>query len=519
MGRLSDRKIWGTTSSLALAALCSLYLAQPALAACPSADLTGDCLVNFLDFHFTALEGNLLDLQTMASQWLQSGEDDADAEPLTLLGRADIQMGDPNSFAVEFVVVGKQRVDRTVFEYQCEVILTNLSPTTFENVQLVMVAWPDNMTIIDPHVTFGDAQIGPGESAASIDTCTFTVDRSEPINPPEVIWRYVTAPKDMVFIPGGTFEMGDSFGEGSSDERPVHTVTLDSFYMGKYEITNAQYCAFLNWADDNEWITVTSGVVYKPGSGTSYPYCDTHSADTDSQIDYSGGVFSVRTKSGRDMSYDPMVQVSWYGAVAYCNWRSQQEGKEQCYNLSTWTCDFSKKGYRLATEAEWEYAARGGLAGRRFPWGNDIYHTQANYYSSTNYFYDKGPTRGYHPLWNDEIRPYTSPVGFFDGTMKYKTDYQWPGSTTSYQTTSGANNYGLYDMAGNVFERCYDWSSDSYYTSSPTNNPTGPPSGASRVLRGGSWNGDARYSRSAVRIGHGPGLRSRYVGFRLVLDF
>jgi len=502
-----------------LALTVVLFSGGVCLAPCPSTDLNGDCLVNFLDFHLTASQGNLLDLHTMASQWLDSGENDAEGDMLTLLGRVDIQTDEPNSFAVEFVVVDKRRVSRSVFEYECEVILTNLSTTAFENVELVMVGWPDNMTIIDPHVTFGDAQIGPGESAASIDTSTFTVDRSRPINPVEIIWDFVTPPEDMVLVPGGTFQMGDNFNEGYSDELPVHTVTVDSFYMGKHEITNQQYCQYLNSVLSQGLITVTSGVVYKAGSGTSYPYCDTHSADTDSQVDYPGGVFSVRTKSGRDMSNDPMVQVSWYGAVAYCNWRSQQEGKEQCYNLSTWNCDFNKKGYRLATEAEWEYAARGGLADRRFPSGNDIYHTQANYYSSTNYSYDKGPTRGYHPLWNDEIRPYTSPVGFFDGTMKYKTDYQWPGSATSYQTTSGANNYGLYDMAGNVFELCYDWSSDSYYTSSPTNNPTGPPSGTSRVLRGGSWNGDARYSRSAVRIGHGPSLRSRYVGFRLVLDF
>ena len=87
-----------------VAVLCSC-----GLAACPSADLNGDCLVNFFDFHLMALEPNLLDLHTMASQWLQSGEDDADAESLTLLGRADIQMGEPNSFAVEFVVLDKRR--------------------------------------------------------------------------------------------------------------------------------------------------------------------------------------------------------------------------------------------------------------------------------------------------------------------------------------------------------------------------------------------------------------------------
>ena len=496
-----------------VAVLCSCGLAD-----CPSADLTGDCLVNFLDFSIMPLQGNLLDLQTVVSQWLESGENDAGRELLTLLGRADIQMGEPNSFAVEFVVLDKRRAGRTVFEYECEVILTNLSPTAFENVQLVMVGWPDNMTITDPHVTFGDAQIDPGESAASNDTCTFTVDRSEPINPAEVIWRCVTRPQDMVFIPAGRFAMGDSFNEGYSDELPVHTVTLDSFYMGKYEVTNRQYCDYLKSALSQGLITITSGVVYQAGSGTSYPYCNTSTSSSYSQISYAGGVFSVRSKGGRSMLNDPMVTVSWYGAAAYCNWRSQQEGREQCYNLSTWSCDFNKKGYRLPTEAEREYAARGGLAGRRFPWGDDIYHTQANYSSSALYSYDKGPTRGHHPLWNDGIQPYTSPVGFFDGTMKYKADYNWPGSATSYQTTSGANNYGLYDMADNVWEWCNDWWSDSYYTSSPTDNPTGPTSGMYVVLRGGAWRYDVDSCRVACRPRGGPTSRDYVVGFRLVLD-
>jgi len=302
-------------------------------------------------------------------------------------------------------------------------------------------------------------------------------------------------PHDMVLIPGGTFEMGDSFEEGEDNELPVHTVTLDSFYMGKYEITNRQYCDYLSSAQLQRLITVTSGVVYKAGSGTSYTYCYTHSADTDSQIDYSGGVFSVRRKSGRDMSDDSMNRVSWYGSVAYCNWRSQQEGKDQCYNLSIWNCDFSKKGYRLATEAEWEYAARGGLSGRRFHWGDTITHSQANYYSDSSYFYDISPTRGYHPTWDDGVLPYTSPAGTFV-----------------------ANDYGLYDMAGNVYEWCNDWWDLNYYDHTPTTNPTGPTSGISRVLRGGGWGYYANNCRLAARYDYRPTATINAFGFRIVLD-
>jgi len=309
-------------------------------------------------------------------------------------------------------------------------------------------------------------------------------------------------PSDMVYIPDGTFQMGDSFGEGSSEERPVHTVTLDWFYMGQYEITNGQYCQYLNSAIESNSIYVSGGVVY--GSGNNQPYCDTSTSSSRSQIAYSdsNGVFSVRTKCGRNMSNDPMISVNWYGSVAYCNWRSQQEGKEQCYNLSTWACDFSKKGYRLATEAEWEYAARGGLSGKRFPWGDTITHSQANYNSDSDYSYDISPTRGFHPIWDDDgiipyTVPYTSPVGSFS-----------------------ANGFGLYDMAGNVREWCNDWYSDTYYSSSPSANPTGPTSGDYRVFRDGSWDDSPEHCRSANRAGWMPNFRLFDIGFRVVsLDF
>ncbi|MBN2271060.1 MAG: formylglycine-generating enzyme family protein [Sedimentisphaerales bacterium] len=475
----------------ALAAFCTC-----ASAACPPADLDGDYFVDFNDFAIlAATRGRLLDIHSLAGQWLKF-----DPEPSTLLGRVEMQTDDPNEpnqFAVELVVVGRQRIGRAIFQYECQVILTNLSPVSFENAHLVMTAWPGNMTIIDPHVTFGEAEIAPGESTASMDTCTFTVDRSILIDPLEIVWRYVTASQDMTFIPGGTFQMGDNLGDGWSHELPVHTVSLDSFYMGRCEVTNRQYCDFLNSALRQGLITVTSGVVYKAGSGTSYPYCDTATSSSYSQIAYGGGVFSVRTKNGRDMSNDPMVMVSWYGSVAYCNWRSQQEGKEQCYNVSTWNCDFSKHGYRLATEAEWEYAARGGLSGRRFPWGDTITHSQANYYSYSYYSYDISPTRGFHPVWYDDVDPYTSPVGSFPVT-----------------------GYGLYDMAGNVWEWCNDWYLNTYYSSSPYYNPTGPITGTSRVIRGGNWSGLASYCRVAYRSGNCfPASRFSIIGFRLVLDF
>jgi len=325
-------------------------------------------------------------------------------------------------------------------------------------------------------------------------------------------------PDDMIYIPGGTFQMGNSFsGEGGSYELPVHSVTLSPFYMGKYEITNDQYCDFLNSALSQGLITVSSNIVYKADSGTTYPYCDTYQSSNYSQINWDGSTFTVRSKSGRSMANDPIVEVSWHGAVAYCDWKSQQEGKPQCYNLSTWVYDPSKKGYHLPTEAQWEYAARGGLSGKRFPWGDDIYHTQANYNSSSSFTYDKSSTRGNHPIWNDGVYPYTSPVGFFDGTLKYKSTYNWPSSAMSYQTANGINGYGLYDMTGNVWEWCHDlWGS---YSSGSQTNPTGPTTGTYRVLRGGDWSLYPNNCRLSDRT-HGAPYNhgSHLIGFRIALS-
>lgn len=308
-------------------------------------------------------------------------------------------------------------------------------------------------------------------------------------------------PEDKVLIPGGGFEMGDHHGDGFSGELPLHPVLLDAFFMSKFEITNQQYCDYLN-SDYPAQLRVEDGIVFASSdSNNSYPYCDTHSKNTYSQIDFSDSVFSVRTKDGRDISDNPMVLVTWYGAVAYCNWRSKEEGKEICYDLATWECDFSKHGYRLPTEAEWEYAARGGDHNPyyRFPWGDTISHSQANYNSywedgSPYYYYDVSPTEGYHPYW-DYIKPYTAPVGSFQ-----------------------ANGYGLYDMSGNVWEWCNDWYDPNYYYASPYDSPEGTANGTYRVLRGGSWKSWKINFRVAGRGNRDPSYRFEDYGIRIVLS-
>jgi formylglycine-generating enzyme required for sulfatase activity len=214
------------------------------------------------------------------------------------------------------------------------------------------------------------------------------------------------------------------------------------------------------------------------------------------QISYANGSFSV--DSGK-ADY-PCVEITWYGAMAYCKYKNEMEGKEQTINLTDWSIDWSKNGYRLPTEAEWEKAARGGAAGHRFPWSDTdtITHSSANYYSywegGSPYFpYDVNPTEGYHPDYFTGTFPYTSPAGSF-----------------------APNGYGLYDMAGNVWEWCWDWYGSGYYSSSPVSNPRGPASGTVRVLRGGSWYSGAGNTRCAGRgFGTPDGCGSNY-GFRCV---
>jgi sulfatase modifying factor 1 len=305
---------------------------------------------------------------------------------------------------------------------------------------------------------------------------------------------------DMVLIPAGEYEMGDHFNDGDPAELPIHTVYVNSFYIRKYETTNRMYCDFLNAAMQAGEIKYVDGIIYgADDSSNRFPYCDTQFSHPSSQIDYSGGLFSVRTKSGRDMSNDPMVTITWYGSAAYCNWLSRQEGHEACYDVNdpNWPCDFGKKGYRLPTEAEWEYAARGNQHApyARFPWGDTITHSQANYWSDETIPYDLSPTREYHPLYNDGLAPFTAPVGTFS-----------------------PNGYGLYEMAGNAFEWVNDWYDADYFSVSPYDNPRGPASGTFRILLGGGWGYEAFYCRNSVRLAYEPDSRCHYRTFRFVLE-
>ncbi len=276
-------------------------------------------------------------------------------------------------------------------------------------------------------------------------------------------------PAGMAPIPAGSFQMDDTL-DGSSNALPLHSVYVSAFYIDRYEVTK------MLWDDVRAW-------------GLTHGYTDLTAGD------------------GKAATH-PIHSITWYSMVKWCNARSQKENLIPVYytndtqtalyqtgdvNVTNAQVKWIANGYRLPTEAVWEMAARGGLSAKRFPWGDTITHSQANYYSSTNYSYDVSPTRGYHPAYAVTATPYTSPVGSF-----------------------APNGYGLYDMAGNVWEWCWDWYGSSYYSTSPSTDPQGVPLGSYRVLRGRSWSDFAIYCRSASRDYGTPGSSIIRRGFRSV---
>ena len=325
-------------------------------------------------------------------------------------------------------------------------------------------------------------------------------------------------PPGFARIAAGAFEMGDHHGfvdpQHESDEVPIHRVRLDAFYIGIHDVTTREYCDFLNVALAGKQIEVRNGGVYL--AGASDLLFETRTLSPYSRIGWDGKRFTVL--DGKDDH--PVVSIRWEGAAAYCNWASARQNHPLCYNTKTWECDFNKSGFRLPTEAEWEYSARGGEQSpyRNFPWGDEPEASRANWPESRNPF-RTGPL------------PWTTPVGFFDGCPKRKADFHWPGSPETFQTASGANSYGLFDMAGNVWQFVNDWYDRDYYRYSPAENPPGPERGspmpdgkAYRGMRGGNWyNGENGHSRISNRnpsyyLGpQDPEHPYYHIGFRVVL--
>ena len=292
-------------------------------------------------------------------------------------------------------------------------------------------------------------------------TCGHTTEVSEKaehtfVNEVCTICEYSRITEDFVLIPAGTFQMGSE--KGYSENKPVHQVTITkSFYMGKYEVTQAEYEKYCSYGSSSP------SAIY--GDGNNYP----------------------------------AYYVSWYDALVYCNKRSMAEGLTPCYSISgntdpskwgtvptssnsTWNavvCDWNANGYRLPTEAEWEYAARAG--------DNTV---------------DRLTCSG------------TSDVNKLG-------EYAWY-ERNSYDATHEVgrklpNAYGLYDMSGNVREWCWNWWTSSYDTGKEGgSDPTGSSAGSSRVNRGGSWNYDSEICAVSCRSCNGPNFRDVVLGLRVV---
>ena len=262
----------------------------------------------------------------------------------------------------------------------------------------------------------------------------------------------------FALIPAGEFTMGDTL--DGDPEAPPHQVTVSAFYMGRNEVTKAEWDSVRTWAVSHGYPDLAEGA----GKAAEHP---------------------VHT-------------VSWWDVVKWCNARSEQEGLMPCYTVggavmrsgtTEPTVNWTASGYRLPTEAEWEKAARGGLSGKRFPWGDTISHTQANFKNDGGEPYQTGTT-GFHPTYGTGSIN-TSPVGSFT-----------------------ANGYGLHDMAGNGFEWCWDWYGSC--DSGSQTDPRGPSSGFSRVVRGGSWEFPAECCRAASRYRRMPCITFDPFGLRLV---
>ncbi|MEL7424855.1 MAG: SUMF1/EgtB/PvdO family nonheme iron enzyme [Bacteroidota bacterium] len=273
---------------------------------------------------------------------------------------------------------------------------------------------------------------------------TETPHRPEPLpNTPAVIKGILN---NMILVKGGTFEMGDLFGEGIDNQKPVHVVTLRDFYMGIHAVTFAEYGR----------------------------YCKATGAELPSDQGWGRG-------------QRPVININWFEAVKYCNWLSEQAGRRPVYTIkgTEVSADWNAVGFRLPTEAEWEFAARGGGQIVRFGNGKDVANpSEINFDASTGSAFSKqGISRG---------------------------------ETVMVGSLNSPNTLGLHDMSGNVWEWCWDWRGS--YSASAKVQPTGPSSGHFRVLRGGSWSYDPQACRVAYRVSYLPSARYNHVGFRVVVS-
>jgi formylglycine-generating enzyme required for sulfatase activity len=289
----------------------------------------------------------------------------------------------------------------------------------------------------------------------------------------------IEAPAVFVSIPSGTFMMGSPTTELERyTNETQHQVTLThGIYVQTTEVTNQQYRDLAQWAYDHGHATATSDYLSDNLDGSTQLL--KYLGAGDYEMTFSAGVFSCINPT------HPVNWVTWYSSVAYCDWLSLRQGLPRAYSHSTWQCNsgnpYTAAGYRLPTEAEWEYACRAGTQ-TPFNTGSCLdAGTEANYNGGSSY---TGCPTGPYVGW-------TVPVGNYP-----------------------ANAFGLYDMHGNLFEWCNDWYGA--YEGTVTD-PVGPGAGSYRVARGGDWAIYlAQYCRSASRSYSYPISASDFLGFRPV---
>ncbi len=325
----------------------------------------------------------------------------------------------------------------------------------------------------------------------------------------------------ITIIPNGakaSFIMGSSDAElkvqpsmdhpdySTDDEQPTHIVTLTvPFELSQFEITNAQYCQVMNYAIRRNKAKIIKGDL-KGSDGKMYLGI-TH---LDTSAKYLGIQYGIRVdgdsiKTIQDCGLQPVHGVTWFGAVAFCNFLSEIKGLSPVYNLTTSSWDTTKNGFRLPTEAEWEYAARKDKR-YSYAWGNEIDNRFLNYYPSQTAEYDKQTGKFNRSVFK--------PVGFYNGAIK-----------EGVETQNNASPFGIYDMNGNVWEWCWDWYGRDYYKYSPVIDPKGPEKGDDRppydlnkptkVWRGCGWAGNDAFSRIAKRWSTSPETAINEVGFRI----
>ncbi len=288
---------------------------------------------------------------------------------------------------------------------------------------------------------------------------------SSSILPKGRAWTDPVIGMEFVFVKGGCFQMGSPSSEKDrdSDEGPLHGVCVDDFYMGKYEVTVGQWREFIR---SLSYRTEAERDVKKDGCWSL----------KNGDWGYYDGIYWDNVGFSQKES-QPVACVSYNDVEKFIHWLRKKSGRK----------------YRLPTEAEWEYAARGGTTTARF--------------------------------WGDGERAACRYANVYDQTAKRKYDFSWKSfdCDDGYDATAPVgsfkpNNFGLYDMLGNVWEWTGDWYGGKYYANSPRNNSQGPASGSRRVNRGGGWDYGPAYVRSADRDRGIPWLRYSYLGFRLVLS-